>query len=143
MNAELTILLVEDNPGDVALTRAALKQSSLQCHICVARDGSQALDFLHGKRAGEERLAPDLILLDINMPRMDGKQLLSVLKTDKALKTIPVVMFTSSDSPADITDCFERHASSYIVKPFDGRKYGDAVRQIVSFWGDLSERPGK
>jgi CheY-like chemotaxis protein len=137
VRSPLDILLVEDNEGDVEMTRRALRTSTPECRIAVANNGNQALEYLKK----EEAPTPDLILLDINMPRMDGKTFLNVVKADEDLKAIPVVMFTSSQSPADIRECYERHASSYVVKPFDGTEYADALRRVVGFWGGLSELP--
>ena len=141
MRRPLEILLVEDNEGDVEMTRRALAKAAPPCVVTVANNGNQALDCLtrQGKFAEAER--PNLILLDINMPRMDGKSFLSIVKTEDAFKTIPVVMFTSSESPADIRECFELYASAYVVKPFDGVEYAERLRQIVHFWGAVGELP--
>ncbi len=141
MRSPLDILLVEDNEGDVEMTRRALRTATPECRIAVANNGNQALEFLKKEGKHVEAPTPDLILLDINMPRMDGKTFLNVVKSDDDLKAIPVVMFTSSQSPADIRECYERHASSYVVKPFDGTEYADALRRVVGFWGGLSELP--
>jgi CheY-like chemotaxis protein len=138
----LDILLVEDNEGDVEMTRRALRNATPECRIAVANNGNQAMEYLKKEGAHVGAPTPALILLDINMPRMDGKTFLNVVKADDDLKAIPVVMFTSSQSPADIRECYERHASSYVVKPFDGTEYADALRRVVSFWGGLSELPG-
>ena len=141
MRDTLDILLVEDNEGDVELMRRALATAAPPCRILVANNGDQALEALARTGKYADAPTPDLILLDINMPRMDGKQFLGVIKEDKRFKAIPVVMFTSSQSPADIRECYERHASCYIVKPFDGREYADALRQVVGFWGRVGELP--
>jgi CheY-like chemotaxis protein len=142
MRDTLEILLVEDNEGDIEMTRRALKNASPACHLSIAHNGDQALEFLQGQVQADGKSPTQLILLDINMPRMDGKQFLSRIKAETALKAIPVVMFTSSQSPADIRDCYERHANNYVVKPFDMREYAAALQQLVGFWGDLSELPG-
>ena len=141
MRPMLEILLVEDNEGDVELTRRALSKAEPTVSISVANDGQQALDFLHRKGIHAEARTPDIILLDINMPRMDGKQFLAAIKQEADLKAIPVVMFTSSQSPADIRECYERQASCYVVKPFDGREYADTLREVVSFWGRTGQLP--
>lgn len=142
MRETLEILLVEDNEGDIEMTRRALKNASPACHLSIAHNGDQALEFLQGQVQADGKSPTQLILLDINMPRMDGKQFLSRIKAETALKAIPVVMFTSSQSPPDIRDCYERHANNYVVKPFDMREYAIALQQLVGFWGDLSELPG-
>ncbi|MEI9903520.1 MAG: response regulator [Asticcacaulis sp.] len=141
MRETLDILLVEDNEGDVELTRRAFVTARPAVRMSVANNGNQALDFLNKQGRHEGAKTPDLILLDINMPRMDGKQFLGVVKQDESFKAIPVVMFTSSQSPADIRECYERQASCYVVKPFDGREYADTLRQVVSFWGGVGELP--
>ncbi len=141
MRETLDILLVEDNEGDVELTRRAFVTARPAVRMAVANNGNQALEFLGKQGRHEGAKTPDLILLDINMPRMDGKQFLGVVKQDDSLKAIPVVMFTSSQSPADIRECYERQASCYVVKPFDGREYADTLRQVVSFWGGVGELP--
>ena len=141
MYRALEILLVEDNEGDVEMTRRALSSSAPSSAITVANNGNQGLDCLNRQGRFAEAERPQLILLDINMPRMDGKQFLGVVKQDDSLKAIPVVMFTSSQSPADIRECYERQASCYVVKPFDGREYADTLRQVVSFWGGVGELP--
>ncbi len=141
MRDSLDILLVEDNEGDVELTRRALVNVSPPVRMAVANNGNQALECLNKQGRYEGARTPDLILLDINMPRMDGKQFLNVVKQDDSFKAIPVVMFTSSQSPADIRECYERHASCYVVKPFDGREYADTLRQVIGFWGDVGQLP--
>ncbi len=138
----LDILLVEDNEGDVEMTRRALSRATTPCTLSVANNGNQALDYLHGEGGGGmPHGRPDLILLDINMPRMDGKTFLRTVKHDDSLKAIPVVMFTSSESPADIRECYESYASGYVVKPFDGRQYAERLDQVVNFWGKIGELP--
>ncbi len=137
----LDILLVEDNHGDVEMTRRALNRAMPSVRVSVANDGTQALEFLNREGKYDGAVTPDLILLDINMPRMDGKQFLGVVKTSPAFKAIPVVMFTSSESPSDIRECYERYANGYVVKPFDGLQYAEALRQVVCYWGGISELP--
>lgn len=138
----LDILLVEDNEGDVEMTRRALSRATTPCTLSVANNGNQALDYLHGEGLGGMPAGrPDLILLDINMPRMDGKAFLRAVKHDDNFKAIPVVMFTSSESPADIRECYESCASGYVVKPFDGRQYAERLDQVVNFWGNIGELP--
>lgn len=131
MSAPLRVLLVEDNEGDVEMTRCALSESRPQCKLSIANDGVAALELL--SKLGDISL-PQLIMLDLNMPRMDGRQFLEHVKAEPHFKVIPVVMLTSSESPDDIRSCYERHASCYVVKPFDGREFAGAIREIVSFW---------
>ena len=141
MQKKLEILLVEDNEGDVELTQRAFRDDKDACHISVANNGMEALDFLHKRGKFDNAPSPNIILLDLNMPRMDGKQFLETVKVEEGLKAIPVIMFTSSQSPGDIRDCYERHASCYIVKPFDRKQYAETVRQVVSFWSNISRLP--
>jgi CheY-like chemotaxis protein len=141
MRATLEILLVEDNEGDIELTRHAFRDAKSALNISVANDGVEALDFLHKRGSFTNARAPQIILLDLNMPRMDGKKFLEVVKNESQLKAIPVIVLTSSESPSDIRECYERHASCYIVKPFGGKEFIDAVSQVVAFWGKLAKLP--
>ncbi len=134
MAATLEILLVEDNEGDVEMIKRAFRDGTPACTLSVANDGMEALDFLHKRGDFSDAPTPHLILLDLNMPRMDGKQFLEAVKEEEGLKAIPVVMLTSSQSPRDIRECYERHASCYVVKPFDGKKFAETVREVVRFW---------
>jgi CheY-like chemotaxis protein len=136
MQTPLEVLLVEDNEGDIELTQRAFRDASA-CNLSVTNDGVEAMDFLQKRGKFNCAPTPRLILVDINMPRMDGKKFLRTVKEDGRLKSIPVVMLTSSQSPADIRECYELHASCYVVKPFDAREFMSAVRQIVSFWNSL------
>jgi CheY-like chemotaxis protein len=104
----------------------------------VVNNGLEALDFLLKRGTFASVTTPQLILLDLNMPRMDGKKFLEVVKEDSQLKAIPVVILTSSQSPHDIRECYERHASCYVVKPFEGKEFISVARQIVTFWGNLA-----
>jgi CheY-like chemotaxis protein len=141
MRSSLDILLIEDNEGDVEMTRRALRRAEPEVRLAVANNGDQGLEALNqtGKYADGTR--PQLILLDINMPRMDGKTFLSIVKSTEPFRGIPIVMFTSSDSPADIRDCFERQAAAYVVKPFDGALYAERLREVVNFYGVVGELP--
>ncbi|WP_313436359.1 response regulator [Novosphingobium sp.] len=140
MTKPFNILLVEDNEGDVEMTLRALKKAEQPCALTVANDGIHALDILRPD-PGNASPPPQLILLDINMPRMDGKELLVAVKSDPRLRHIPVVMFTSSESPTDIRECYERHASCYVVKPFKGGEYAQALHDVVNFWSTTSRLP--
>ncbi|MDF2640408.1 MAG: response regulator receiver protein [Novosphingobium lindaniclasticum] len=135
------ILIVEDNEGDVEMTQRALAKSPHPCSLTIANDGMHALELLPPEPGTGAPLIPQLILLDINMPRMDGKDLLVAVKSDPGLRHIPVVMFTSSESPTDIRECYERHASCYVVKPFNSGKYTQALHDVVNFWGTISRLP--
>src|SRR6187549_1935978 len=120
---EVHILLVEDNEGDIILTTEAFKDMQLENKISVVRDGEEALRFL--KKQGEHAgvTTPQLVLMDINLPGIDGKELLNIIKNDDELKEIPVVMLTCSDKDADISDCYDKQVNWYITKPIDYDKY--------------------
>jgi CheY-like chemotaxis protein len=137
----LDVLLVEDNEGDIEMTYRAFRDVKELCSIFVANDGVEALEFLHQRGEFANVPRPDLILLDLNMPRMDGKKFLEIMKANSQLKAIPVVMLTSSESPTDIQECYDRQASCYVVKPFDGKEFTSAVRKVVEFWGRLGRIP--
>jgi chemotaxis family two-component system response regulator Rcp1 len=128
------ILLVEDNPGDVRLTIEGLKEAKVHNNLHVVSDGVQAMEFL--RRAGQHASAvrPDLILLDLNLPRMDGREVLSAIKSDAALKTIPVVVLTTSQAEQDVLRSYELQANCYITKPVDLDQFITVVRSIEDFW---------
>ena len=135
------ILLIEDNEGDVELTKRALRDQKDIFHVSVANDGLEGLNYLRQENEASDKPRPDLIFLDLNMPRMDGKAFLETVKGDINLKLIPVIMLTSSESENDIRECYDRHANSYIVKPFDTHEFADVIKKTVSFWRDIIRRP--
>ena len=130
----LEILLVEDNPGDARLARQGLRQCKIPNNLHIVDDGVKAMDFLH--RQGEYTTAPrpDLILLDLNMPRKDGREVLREIKEDERLKTIPVVILTTSRAAEDINKSYALHANCYVTKPLDLLQFLDVVRSIEDFW---------
>ncbi len=130
----LEILLVEDNSGDVVLTKDAFQQAKMRNHIQVAEDGEVALNILNKQPPYEDAITPDLILLDLNLPKMDGKELLTKIKNTPHLKRIPVVILTSSNADADIMHSYDLHANSYIVKPVNLKKLSSVVESIENFW---------
>jgi len=135
------VLLVEDDPGDVMLTRDSFDDCHLGLNLHVASDGEEALSFLHraGEFAGVPR--PALILLDLNLPRRGGLEVLAELKADDDLRAIPVVVLTTSQAEADIARSYELHANAYVIKPIDAAKFADAIKQIDEFFLILTERP--
>jgi len=139
--ASIEVLLVEDSPGDVRLTREALKDAKVQVGLHVASDGIEAIEFLkrEGKHANAPR--PDLILLDLNLPRKDGREVLKEIKEDAALKSIPVVILTTSASEADILRSYQLHANCYISKPVDLEGFLKVVQSIDSFWLSVVKLP--
>ena len=128
------ILMVEDNPGDVRLTKEALKEGKVYNNLHWAKDGVEALEFLRreGKHANAPR--PDIILLDLNLPRKDGREVLSVIKSDDQLKHIPVVVLTTSKAEEDVLRSYELHANCYVTKPVDLDKFIVVVQSIDRFW---------
>jgi two-component system, chemotaxis family, response regulator Rcp1 len=128
------VLLVDDNPGDVRLTQEAFKDAKVHLEMHVAEDGVEAMEFLLRKGRYEEAPRPDLILLDLNLPRMDGRQVLAEIKEHPTLKTIPVVILTTSASDADIERSYLLHANCYISKPVDLEGFLTVVRSIDNFW---------
>ena len=135
--APIEILLVEDNPADVRLTLEALREGKVHNNLSVARDGDEALAFL--RRAGEPR--PDLILLDLNLPRRDGREVLKEIKSDPNLMTIPVVVLTTSGAEADIVKSYQLHANCYITKPVDLEQFIKVVKAIDDFWLTVVKLP--
>lgn len=132
--APIEILLVEDSPADVRLTREALKDARVSNNIRVAMDGVDALDFLYarGKHAGAP--APDLILLDLNLPRKNGLEVLQEIKQDEQLRRIPVVVLTTSHADQDILRSYELNANAYVSKPVDLEQFLEVVKSIEGFW---------
>jgi len=128
------ILLVEDNPGDARLTREALKEGKIQNNLHHARDGVEAMEFLRREGAFAGAPAPDIILLDLKLPRKDGREVLAELKQDPQLRSIPVVVLTTSEAEQDILKTYELHANCYISKPVDLEKFIAIVRAIENFW---------
>ena len=143
MNDFRTILLAEDNPRDVELTLEALSEHNLANKVVVVIDGVEVIDFLRceGRFRQRKKGNPAVILLDIKMPRMDGIELLQLIRNDPVLKMIPVVMLTSSREEPDLKRCYELGANAYVVKPVDFRKFMDVIKQIGVFWALINEIP--
>lgn len=137
----IEILLVEDSPGDVRLTQEALRDAKIANNLHVASDGDLALDFLHkrGQHAGAP--TPDLILLDLNLPRKDGREVLAEIKADPGLKRIPVVVLTTSGAERDIVESYELHANCFVTKPVDFSQFMTVVRSIQDFWFTVVKLP--
>ncbi len=135
------ILLVEDNPGDIRLTQEALKDSKLHNRLSVARDGVEALAFLRrqGEYANSPR--PDIILLDLNLPRKDGREVLEEIKNDDDFKRIPVVVLTTSNDETDVLASYNLHANCYITKPVDLNRFIQIVKSIEGFWFQIVKLP--
>ena len=137
------ILLVEDNSGDIRLTKEILKDCDVASNVAVARDGVEALAFLRRERPYEETTRPDLIFLDLNLPKMDGYQVLAAIKTDTNLKSIPVVILTTTETEEDIIKTYEMNASCYIVKPIDLAGFVRVLKGAINFWFKIVELPGR
>ena len=137
----IEILLVEDNPGDVRLTREALRDAKIRNNLSVAADGVEAMEYVrrHGKFAHVPR--PDLILLDLNLPRKSGREVLAEIKSDPALRRIPVVVLTTSADEEDIARSYEHHANCYITKPVDLDQFLTVVNSIEDFWLSIVRLP--
>jgi CheY-like chemotaxis protein len=128
------ILLVEDNPGDARLTREALKEGKIRNSLHHAIDGVEAMAFLRREGKHQDAPVPDIVLLDLNLPRKDGREVLSEMKQDPRLRSIPVVVLTTSEAEQDIVRTYELHANCYITKPVDLEKFIDIIRAIEDFW---------
>jgi two-component system, chemotaxis family, response regulator Rcp1 len=130
----IEILLVEDNPGDVRLTIEGLRESKVRNNLHVAPDGVAALEFLRRDGTYADAPRPDLILLDLNLPKKDGREVLAEIKADPALRTIPVVVLTTSSAEKDVLRTYELQAASYITKPVDLEQFITVVKSIEDFW---------
>ncbi len=137
----ISILMVEDNPDDVQLTIEALNGWKLSNEMSVVKDGEEALRFLRNEGEFEGAARPDLILLDLNMPRMDGRELLAQIKVDEELKVIPVVILTTSEAEEDILRAYKMHANCYITKPVDLDQFSKVVKVIDQFWFTVVKLP--
>lgn len=135
------ILLVEDNEGDIVLVTDAFEDAKIFNTISVVRDGQQALDFLYKTNGFESVDDPDLIVLDVNLPKLNGHEVLKKIKSDKKLCHIPVIMLTTSSSPADINNSYKNHVNCYITKPVDVDDFIKVVLSIESFWISIVQLP--
>ena len=137
----LHVLLVEDSPGDVRLTQEAFRDANSLIQLHVASDGVEAMLFLRRQGGHVDAPRPDLILLDLNMPKMDGRQVLAQIKTDESLKTIPTVILTTSDAEADIVNSYQLQANCYLTKPVQFDAFEALVKSINDFWLTRAKLP--
>jgi len=136
MSPRPIILVADDDENDVQMMRAALQPAGAAVEMHAVRDGAEALDYLHGRGAFQQRLPghPAVLLLDLNMPRVDGWEVLRQVRADAALRQIPVVVFTSSSRDGDVEWCYRLGANAYVVKPIDWRQFAQVVQEIRAFW---------
>jgi chemotaxis family two-component system response regulator Rcp1 len=139
----IDILLVEDNPGDVRLTQEALKEAKVSNRLCVVEDGVAAMEFLRKEGSYASAPRPDLILLDLNLPRKDGREVLEEIKQDPGLMRIPVVVLTTSRAEEDILRTYDLHANCYVTKPVDLDQFITIVKSIEDFWLTIVRLPGE
>ena len=140
-NEPFEILLVEDNPGDVRLTEEALKEADINTRLISVVDGEEALSYLKRQAEYSGARQPDLIFLDLNLPRRNGLEVLEEIKSDEELKYIPVVIITSSEAEHDIVKSYDLHANCYITKPVDFDEFSNVIQSIVKFWFAVVKLP--
>lgn len=145
MKAEknIEILLIEDNPGDVRLTLEALKAGKLYNKVYVLNDGEKAVEYLKGKNEFKGRNLPDLILLDLNLPKLSGGEVLAIIKEDNELKHIPIIILTTSKDENDILKSYQNHANCYITKPVNFTQFSVVVEKLEDFWFSIVKIPHK
>jgi CheY-like chemotaxis protein len=137
----MEILLVEDNNGDILLIQEALEEGKLSSNLSVTKNGMEAIDFLHRRGPYKDAPTPDLILLDMNLPKKNGKEVLAEIKSDENLKVIPVVILTSSQAEQDILVSYKLNANCYITKPVDFEKFITVINSIEDFWFSIVKLP--
>lgn len=137
----IEILLVEDNPGDVRLTREAFRDAKVRNDIIVVSDGLEAMAFLKQEAEHAKAVRPDLILLDLNLPRMNGFEVLDAIKVDESLRRIPVIVLTTSQAEQDIISSYNLYANAYVTKPVDLEQFIAAIRAIEGFWLEVVKFP--
>ena len=140
---QIEILLVEDSPGDIRLTQEALADAKIHNRMSVVNDGIQALEFLRNEGDYADAPRPDLILMDLNMPRMDGRECLEQVKADEKLKSIPIVILTTSEADRDIARSYELQANCYVSKPVDLDQFIEVVAAIEQFWFSIVKLPAR
>jgi chemotaxis family two-component system response regulator Rcp1 len=139
----INILLIEDNPGDIRLTKEVLKEGKIRNNLSIAMDGEEAIAFLKKQDNYKEVVTPDIILLDLNLPKKDGREVLAEIKADDSLKHIPVIVLTTSAAEQDILNTYAHHANCYITKPVDFNQFIGVIRSIELFWLTIVKLPSK
>ena len=139
----INILLVEDNPGDIRLTKEVLKEGKIRNKLNVVMDGEEALFFLKKTGKYKDAVSPDIILLDLNLPKKDGREVLAEIKADPALMLIPVIVLTTSQAEQDVLYMYSNHANCYITKPVDFNQFINVIRSIEDFWLTIVKLPKK
>ena len=140
---EIDVLLVEDDPGDVLMTREAFAENKVANRLAVVSDGESAMTYLRKEGQFADAPTPDLVLLDLNLPRMDGREVLAAMKSDDELRRIPVVVLTTSEAEEDVLRSYSLHANAYVTKPVDFERFIDVVRQIDDFFVQVVRLPGR
>jgi two-component system, chemotaxis family, response regulator Rcp1 len=143
LNGSIDILLVEDNEGDAHLTREALKRAKVRNRVHLATDGVEAMQFLRREGAFADAPRPDLVLLDLNLPNMDGREVLQAIKADPALRYIPIVVVSSSAAEQDILKSYDLNANCYVTKPVDLQQFLHVIGSVGDFWLDIVKLPAK
>jgi CheY-like chemotaxis protein len=138
---QIEVLLVEDDPGDVLMTKEAFEDYKLSNQLHVVNDGAEAMDFLRQQGDHADAPRPDLVLLDLNLPRMDGREVLQAIKSDPGLASIPVVVLTTSEAEEDVLRSYSLHANAYVTKPVDFERFIQVVRQIDDFFVSVVRLP--
>jgi chemotaxis family two-component system response regulator Rcp1 len=137
----IELLLVEDNPGDIRLTEEALKEGKVIVNLTVAKDGVEAMEYLQRRNGHANAVRPDLMLLDLNLPKKDGRRVLEEIKSSPELKSIPVVVLTTSEADSDILTTYGLHANCYITKPVDMDRFVEIVQLLEEFWFTIVKLP--
>jgi CheY-like chemotaxis protein len=140
---EIDVLLVEDDPGDVLMTREAFEENKVANRLAVVSDGESAMTYLRKEGQYADAPTPDLVLLDLNLPRMDGREVLAAMKSDDSLRSIPVVVLTTSEAEEDVLRSYALHANAYVTKPVDFQRFIDVVRQIDDFFVQVVRLPAR
>ncbi len=130
----IKVLVVEDNPNDVAIIKRAMRKSDVKCELYFARDGEEALDFLYGQGEFEDAPRPDLILLDLNLPKINGLEVLAKVKEDERLKRLPVIVLTISEREEDMVKAYNSGAASYMTKPVDSKDFERLIQTVQEYW---------